>query len=78
MSALERTGLYMEGVYRKSGAAPRVKELKTALEAGSLLMTFLIVLVRTFTDFVYIVHAVTYICSVKYKLFFFQLKKKEL
>ncbi|BFY98087.1 hypothetical protein BsWGS_01126 [Bradybaena similaris] len=33
MSTLERTGLYIEGVYRKSGAAPKVKELKGALEA---------------------------------------------
>ncbi|XP_012945024.1 unconventional myosin-IXAa [Aplysia californica] len=32
MSAIERTGLYVEGVYRKSGAAPKVKELKAALE----------------------------------------------
>lgn len=34
MSALEKKGLYMEGIYRKPGAAPKVKELKAALEAG--------------------------------------------
>ena len=34
MGAIERTGLFTEGVYRKSGAAPRVKELKAALEEG--------------------------------------------
>ncbi|RUS79661.1 hypothetical protein EGW08_012584, partial [Elysia chlorotica] len=33
MSTIERTGLYVEGIYRKSGAAPKVKELKAALEA---------------------------------------------
>uniref|UniRef100_A0A2C9KA35 Unconventional myosin-IXb n=1 Tax=Biomphalaria glabrata TaxID=6526 RepID=A0A2C9KA35_BIOGL len=32
MSTIEMTGLYMEGVYRKSGAAPKVKELQNALE----------------------------------------------
>ncbi|CAL1546779.1 unnamed protein product [Lymnaea stagnalis] len=32
MSTIERTGLYTEGVYRKSGAAPKVKELQNALE----------------------------------------------
>lgn len=39
MSTLERTGLYIEGVYRKSGAAPKVKELKAALEAGNVFYT---------------------------------------
>ena len=34
MDSIERTGLYVEGVYRKSGAAPKVKELKAALENG--------------------------------------------
>ena len=34
MDTIERTGLYVEGVYRKSGAAPKVKELKAALENG--------------------------------------------
>ena len=34
MLAIERTGLYTEGVYRKTGAAPKVRELKAALESG--------------------------------------------
>ena len=34
MSTIERTGLYVEGIYRKSGAAPKIKELRAALEAG--------------------------------------------
>ncbi|GFR76566.1 unconventional myosin-IXb [Elysia marginata] len=33
MSTIERTGLYVEGIYRKSGAAPKIKELRAALEA---------------------------------------------
>ncbi|KAH9513297.1 Unconventional myosin-IXa [Bulinus truncatus] len=32
MTNIEMTGLYVEGVYRKSGAAPKVKELQNALE----------------------------------------------
>lgn len=31
---IETHGLYTEGVYRKSGAAPKVKALKVALDSG--------------------------------------------
>ena len=34
MSTIERTGLYVEGIYRKSGAAPKLRDLTAALEAG--------------------------------------------
>ncbi|CAG5114802.1 unnamed protein product, partial [Candidula unifasciata] len=33
MSTLENTGIYVEGIYRKPGSAPKIKELKAALEA---------------------------------------------
>ncbi|BFZ01247.1 hypothetical protein BsWGS_04286 [Bradybaena similaris] len=33
MSTLENTGIYVEGIYRKPGSAPKIKELKAALES---------------------------------------------
>ncbi|GFO36528.1 unconventional myosin-ixa, partial [Plakobranchus ocellatus] len=35
MTTIERMGLYTEGIYRKSGAAPKIKDLKAALEADA-------------------------------------------
>lgn len=35
IKAIETQGLYTEGLYRKSGAAPKARELRTQIETGN-------------------------------------------
>ena len=43
INAIETTGLFTVGLYRKSGVAPRARELRTLIEAGGVWVTRLVI-----------------------------------
>ena len=43
INAIETTGLFTVGLYRKSGVAPRARELRTLIEAGGVRVTRLVI-----------------------------------